>query len=181
MSGANIYVSCHNNPGKGEIRIIDKQGIKKRQLGTTEDGSFLFSTPYYITVNRSGDKVFVSDSGNVICLRMDGSIIYAFEDENMKCPRDLYCDDMDNILVCDRDSNNVQMIDAGGHKAGTFVTAEYGLKKPSSVAFRRHASELLVSCYKMNNIFVYTLTEQSDRGSYNLNIVRYEWTRNSLD
>ena len=154
-----IYVSCHNRPGLGEVRVLDKQGNTKRRLGVTESGSFLFIAPSYITV--TGDKIFISDDyrNSVTCMLVDGTIIYKYVDEALKYPEGMFCDDNDNLLVTDRDSNNVQIIDAGGNKAGTIVSAADGLKKPCSVAFLRRVGKLVVGCYKMNNIFVYNLTK----------------------
>ena len=166
--GDNIFVSCHNNPGDGEVRVLDKQGNIKRRLGVTntwlvplKKPTFLFSMPLYITVNRAGDKVFVSDYDNhtVTCMTVDGSIIYTYKDKDLRCPTGLYCDDNDNILVCDGDSYNIQMIDAGGHKAGTVVT-EDGLMVPSSIAFKKSDNTLIVGCWNQNNIFVCNLSDK---------------------
>ena len=164
--GDNIFVSCHNNPGDGEVRVLDKQGNIKRRLGVTDTGlgkpTYLFSWPYFITVNRAGDKVFVSDfdKHTVTCMTVDGNIIYTYKDKDLRYPMGLYCDDNDNILVCGWRSNNIQMIDAGGHKAGTVVTAEDGLMLPWSIAFRKSDNTLIVGCWKQNNIFVCNLSDK---------------------
>ena len=162
-----IFVFCHNNPGDGEVRVLDKQGNIKRRLGVTntwlvpiKKPTFLFSEPDCITVNRAGDKVFVSDYGNhtVTCMTVDGSNIYTYKNIDLRCPTGLYCDDNDNILVCGYGSNNIQMIDAGGHKAGTVVTAKDGLRRPESIAFRKSDNTLIVGCFVQNNIFVCNLS-----------------------
>ena len=161
--GDNIFVSCHNSPGDGEVRVLDKQGNIKHRLGVIDTGlrnpTYLFSGPNYITVNRAGDKVFVSDLDNhtVTCMTVDGSNIYTYKDKDLHRPSGLYCDDNDNILVCGGDSDNIQMIDAGGHKAGTVVTEEDGLMGPWSIAFRKSDNTLIVSCWKQNNIFVFNM------------------------
>ena len=161
--GDNIFVSCHNNPGDGEVRVLDKQGNIKRRLGVTDTGlgnpTYLFSGPYYITVNRAGDKVFVSDcyKHTVTCMTVDGSNIYTYKDKDLHRPTGLYCDDNDNILVCDGASYNIQMIDAGGHKVGTIVTEEDGLIMPWSITFRKSDNTLIVCCLKQNNIFVFNM------------------------
>ena len=163
VSGDDIYVSCHNpSGGEGEVRVLDKQGNIKRRLGVTVAGSFLFSAPTYITVNRAGDKVFVSDLGNhtVTCMKVDGSIIDTYKDKDLGGPRGLYVDDNDNenALVCGYISNNVQMVDAGGNKTGTIESAKDGLEKPCSIAFRKSDNTLVVGCKKNDNVFVYKLS-----------------------
>ena len=167
--GDNIFVSCHSHPGNGEVRVLDKQGNIKRRLGVTntwlvpiKKPTFLFSRPDYITVNRAGDKVFVSDcvKNTVTCMTVDGSNIYTYEDKDLSYPTGLSCDDNDNILVCGELSNNIQMIDAGGHKAGTVMTAEDGLRMPRPIAFRKSDNTLIVCCCDQNDIFVCNLSDK---------------------
>ena len=163
--GDNIFVSCHNNPGDGEVRVLDKQGNIKRRLGVTDtdlgNPTYLFTGPFYITVNRAGDKVFVSDfyEHTVTCMAEYGGIIYTYENKDLLGPTGLYCDDNDNILACAYGFNNIQMIDAGGHKAGTVVTAEDGLMRHRSITFRK-SDNLIVGCSNHNNIFVCNLSDK---------------------
>ena len=159
VSGEDIYVSCHNY-SDGEVRVLDQQGNLKRRLGVNKDESFLFSVPFYITVNTAGDKVFVSDYNKltITCMTVDGSIIYQYQDKDLKNPGGLCCDDGDNILVCGRNSNNVQMITADGKKAGTILSAADGLKTPYSITFMKIDNALVVGCRAPNDIFIYNLT-----------------------
>ena len=132
----------------GEVRVLDKQGNLKRRLGLNEDGSCLFSAPYYITVSTAGDKVFVSDwnNGTVTCMKVDGSIIYQYKDKDLRGPCGLYCDDGDNILVCGHDSNNIKVITADGKNYGTVLSSQDGLKWPMSIAYRKSDGTLVVGC-----------------------------------
>ena len=158
VSGDNIYVSCHNNPGDGEVRVLDKKGNIKRRLGVFTSGAFLFLGPSYITVSRPGDKIYVSDSDTdtVTCMKADGSIVYTTK--GWKWLRGLYCTDNGSVLVCDRDSQNVHMIEAGGDKGGMFLTTNDGVKKPASVAFRKSDNLLVVTSQRQNCLFVCKLS-----------------------
>ena len=82
VSGEKMYVSCHNNLGDGEVRVLDLQGNIKRRLGINQDGSYQFTRPSYITVSDSGEKIFVSDSGTdtITCLTPSGTVIYTYKD-----------------------------------------------------------------------------------------------------
>ena len=62
----------------------------------------MFTARVYITVNSSGEKIFVSDNAkqNVTCMSVDGRVIYTYIDGSMRQPRGLLCDSEDNILVC---------------------------------------------------------------------------------
>ena len=84
VCGEKMYVSCHNNPGDGEVRVLDLQGNIKRRLGTNQDGSYLFTYPYYISVSDSGEKIFVSDSDTdiITCLTPSGTVIYTYKDDD---------------------------------------------------------------------------------------------------
>ena len=115
-----IFTSCHNCPGQGEVRILNLDGNLQQRLGVNRHGSFLFISPFHITVSPSGKQLFISDwaKNTVTCLSMDNRVIYQYRDDEMNLPRGLYCDSGDNILVCGQDSNNVQLITADGKKHG---------------------------------------------------------------
>ena len=58
VSRDEIYITCNNNLGEGEDRVLDIKGKLKRRLGAGQDRSFMFTLPFYITVNVSGEKIF---------------------------------------------------------------------------------------------------------------------------
>ena len=154
VSGENIYVTCHDGLGDGEVRVLDKQGNIKRRLGVTKS-----SGPHYITVGTNIDKIFVSDfsKDTVTCMTLDGNTIYRYQDKDLKGPKGVICDDEDNVLVCGYGSNNVQMIEAGGKKAGTILSAKDELKEPISISFRESDNTLIVGCHVRNKILAYNL------------------------
>ena len=156
-----IYVSCHNNPGKGEVRVLDLSGNLKRQLGVNKDGSYQFKGPYYLTVSTTGKKIFVSDEKTSIisCMTPDGNIVYQYKDDDLRYPEALFVDVGDNIFVCDRYSDNAQVITADGRKYGALISAADGLRYPYSIAFRESDNTLVVGCLSNNNIFCYKLSQ----------------------
>ena len=159
VCGEKMYVSCHNNPGDGEVRVLDLQGNIKRRLGINQDGSFLFTFPYYITVSDSGEKIFVSDFGtNIItCLTPSGTVIYTYKDDDMRRPRGLICDSGDNVLVCGGRSHNVHTISPDGNKNRTLLTSQDGLNNPYSIAYKESESTLIVGCYGSNKLLLFKL------------------------
>ena len=161
VAGNEIYVSCHNAPGKGEVRVLDLSGNLKRKLGVNKDGSYQFQGPYYLTVSTTGKKSFVSDWDKSIisCMTPDGNIIYQYKDDDLIWPRALFVDAGNNIFVCGRDSHNVQVITADGRKYGTLISADDGIRKPYSIAFREADNMLVVGCLNQNNIFCYKLLQ----------------------
>ena len=148
VTGDKIFTSCHNNIGEGEVRILDLDGNLLQQLGINKDGSFLFTSPYYIAVSLSEKKIFVSDcDGNsVTCMTMDNDVVYKYGDNEMKSSAGLYCDGGDNILVCGCESHNVQVITAEGKKHCELVSSREGLK-PLSINYRERGDTLIVGCH----------------------------------
>ena len=116
--GNEIYVSCHNELGEGEVRVLDLSGNLKRQFGVNKDGSYQFKRPYCLTISTTGKKIYVSDCEKSIisCMTPDGNIIYQYKDGDLRYPEALFVDAGDNIFVCGHDSHNVQVITADGRK-----------------------------------------------------------------
>ena len=161
VTGYEIFVSCHNGPGEGEVRVLDLSGNLKRKLGVNKDGSYQFQSPTYLTVSTTGKKIFVSDwvTSVISCMTPDGNIIYEYKDGDLRNPKALFVDAGDNIFVCDRYSDNAQVITADGRKYGALISANDGLRKPYSIAFRESDNTLVVGCLSNNNIFCYKLSQ----------------------
>ena len=159
VSGQEIYTTCHDNPGQGEVRVLDLQGNVKRRLGTNPDGTYLFTNPNYITVSASGEKVFVSDWGThtVTCLTPSGTVIYTYKDDDMSHPRGLICDSGDNFLVCVGIPNNVHTISPDGNKYHTLLTSKDGLRGPSSIAYKESEDTLIVGCRGSDKLLLFKL------------------------
>ena len=161
-----LYVTCCNinidtyTGENGEIRVLGLDGKVKRRLGVNQDGSFMFKSPQYITVNSSGEKIFVSDWGThtVTCMSVDGRVIYTYKDGSMRGPRGLLCDSEDNILVCGANSNNVQVLTADGKRHCTLLTESDGLEYPHLIAYRDSDNTLLVGCYS-DHLLSFKLTK----------------------
>ena len=154
VSGEQKYVTCHNAPGDGEVRVMDLQGNIKRRLETNQDGSYLFTSPDFISVSASGEKIFVSDcdTGTITCLTPSGTVIYTYKDDDMRYPRGLICDSGDNVLVCGRLYNNVHIISPDGKKYRTLLTSQDGLNNPCSIAYKESENTLIVGCYWTNKL-----------------------------
>ena len=156
-----IFVSCHNDPGEGEVRVLDLSGNLKRQLGLNKDGSYQFQRPFYLTVSTTGKKIFVSDEKTSIisCMTPDGNTIYQYKDDDLRGPEALFVDAGDNIFVCGSGSHNVQVITADGRKYGTLISANDGIRYPFSIAFRESDNTLVVGKDGESNIFCYKLSQ----------------------
>ena len=164
-----LYVTCCNNKTytgeEGEIRVLGLDGKVKRRLGVNKDGSFMFTSPHYITVSSSGEKIFVSDylTDTVTCMSVDGRVIYTYKDDSMRRPTGLLCDSEDNILVCGWSSDNVQVLTVDGKRHCTLLTeilvCLYRLKWPRCIAYRDSDNTLLVGCYNSDHLLSFQLTK----------------------
>ena len=142
-------MSCYNLGCPGEVRVLDKQGKLKQRLGRGKDGSSLIVNPNFITVNKAGDKIFVSDCGShtITCMKVDGSIVYQYKDNGLREPMNLFCDDGDNVMGCDLRSNNLHVISSDGKMHGTLsLSSQSEMKRPMSVAYRKNDNTLVVGC-----------------------------------
>ena len=148
-------------PRKGEVRVLDPSGNLKRQLGVNKDGSYQFRRPNYLTVSTTGKKIFVSDwkTSVITCMTPGGNIIYQYKEGDLRYPKALFADAGDNIFVCGRSSQNVQVITADGKKYGTLISTNDVLQQPHSIAFRESDNTLVVGCLLNNNIFCYKLSQ----------------------
>ena len=159
VSGEEIYTTYHDEPGNGEVVVLDLQGNIKRRLGTNPDGSYQFTGPYYITVSASGEKIFISDYNTytITCLTPSGTVIYTYKDGDMSLPRGLICDSGDNVLVCGWNSHNVHIISPDGKKYRTLLTSEDGLSHPEYIAYKESENTLIVGCRGSDKLLLFKL------------------------
>ena len=154
--GDEIYTAQFDGSRQREVHILDLNGNRKRKLQT----NVKFDYPYYITVSRSG-KIFVSDgdcdTATVTCMSTDGNLVYQYKDEELGTPRGMYVDAEDNILVCDSDSNTVQMITANGKRYDTLLSSNDGIDCPYSIAYRETDDTLLVGGWYQDHVSSYKL------------------------
>ena len=154
-----IYVTCHNNPGEGEVLVLDMNGTVTHRLGHPDKKSSMFSRPDYITVCPSTSKIFITDldTDNVSCLMSDGTVVYQYKDEELRGLSGVCVDGGGNATVCGLYSNNVQVIRADGTKCCSLLTSQDGVSRPYSVAYRQSDNTLILGCYDSNDLLVYKM------------------------
>ena len=154
-----IYVTCRNNPGEGEVLVLDMNGTITHRLGQPDKKPPMFSRPRYITVCPSTRKIFITDYGTdtVSCLMYDGTVVYQYKDEELRQLTGVCVDGGGNAIVCGYLSDNVQVIGADGTKCCTLLTSQDGVSRPYSVAYRQSDNTLILGCYISNNLLVYKM------------------------
>lgn len=156
--GDEIFTSCHNNPGQGEIQVFTMDGTLKRRIGVSHGNSYMFSGPNYLTVNPDTGYIYVSDyfTDKVTCLSSAGDIVYRYDDPELGSPHGIYVDHSSNVIVCGRFSHNVHVITASGKKQRILLTSSDGLEYPYSVAYRENDATLVIGG-SSDNLLVFKL------------------------
>ena len=160
VSGEEIYTTCLNDWGQGEVRVLDLEGNLMRRLGVNLDRSYLFANPYYITVSASGKRLFVSDGSTdtITCLAPNGRVIYTYTYADRTEPRGLICDSGDNLLVCGHFTDNVRTINPDGNMYRTiYLPSQDGLCNPQCLAYKEREDTLIIGCYESNELWLLKL------------------------
>ena len=147
--GDEIFTSCHNSPGQGEILVLNMEGTLKRRLGVSDGNSYMFRRPYYLTVNPDTGYIYVSDwdTNKVTCLSSAGDIVYRYDDQELDGPRGIYVDHFGTVIVCGRSSHNVHVITASGKKHRVLLQSSDGLWLPYSLAYRESDATLVIGSF----------------------------------
>ena len=122
--GEELYVTFHDDPGNGEIRVFwGMDGKLKKTIGMDQYGTILFRAPYYVTFSEATGKIFVSDNhtGIVTCLISDGKYGYKYKDNDLKNPNGICVFDHETVLVCGQISRNAQLVSSDGTRTQTVL------------------------------------------------------------
>ena len=158
VAGDEIFVSFSNNPGKGEIRILDIAGNVKRKLGISEDGEPMLIDPACITLAK--DQAVVSEylMGEIICLRVDGNTGFKYPIPGSSSLRGMMMDGDENIYVCDEKMNCIYVVTDGGTKHKVFLKLPDEGARPTFISFRPSDGTLIVTGY--SKVYVYKVKQQ---------------------
>lgn len=109
-------------------------------------GHELFIEPYYITENNNGDVV-VSDSSAIVVTDREGIHRFSYRGpplETLFWPQGVCTDALSHILVCDRNTNTVHMLDRDGQFLSYLLIRPSGIFSPVSLCYDAITHRLLV-------------------------------------
>ena len=151
--GKDIYVLCTNDPGEGEVRVLDYDGNIKKRLGMNDDGTFLFSQPLHMSISHDQKRVFVSDypTHAVFCLSLEGNILHKFHNDNVQNVRGVLIDKRGNLLICNS-NNNLHKVEVNGSNFAKFLT-EAVINNPYCLNYRQNDHTLVVTCSQKLIVF----------------------------
>ena len=141
-----IYLTAHDGMTEGHVVILDMDGNMLRRLGVSSDESYMFKSPFYLTVRPSSSSVYVSDSfkPSLTCLLPDGKVQYEYRDPEISGDRGICVDREGNIMLCGQASDKVQIVTPGGKKHSTLLS---NIDSPTVVALNGNQDTLIVGCY----------------------------------
>ncbi|XP_061186957.1 uncharacterized protein LOC133195097 [Saccostrea echinata] len=116
------------------VILYNDTGQKMQTIQHNKEGKKLFRDPLYITENHNGD-IIVSDLGlsAVSVTERGGSHRFYYSrgiSRNRFNPREICTDAMSHILVCDIETDRINMIDKDGNFLSEFLTNEQGIDQP---------------------------------------------------
>lgn len=155
-----IFVVCTDDPGNGEVRVLDMDGNVIKQLGLNKDGTYVFKRPIHMASSLFQDKIYVSeianDSKKVACMTVDGHGLRYFSYAIIKNPRGILLDENGNFLLCSNDT--IYLVEADGNKHTAFLTKEDGLnEEPYALCYRKSDTSLVVT--HQTKLLVFKLIE----------------------
>ncbi|XP_062571158.1 tripartite motif-containing protein 3-like, partial [Saccostrea cucullata] len=153
---------CTNNKFTGKVVRYNstRENIQTIQHHNIT-GQGLYSSPDYITENRNGD-VIVSDSirGAVVVTDRDGNYRFSYrrpQSGSGLAPQGICTDALSHILVCDWDTQSVQMLDCDGHYLTEIKTSQHGINTPYGLSYDEDTHLLWVGDYRHNTVNIYSV------------------------
>lgn len=158
-----IFVACTNDPGQGEVRILDLKGNKLKSVGLNPDGTYMLNHPLHLAISCNQECLYVSDysDSSVLCMTMDGKILSKIKDINVKYPRGSLLDMDNNFLVCA--SDGIYRVNNNGGKHDKFLMNKDSICDPYSLSYRGSDGTLVVTC--SSKLLLFELKQDGKRNS----------------
>ncbi|XP_062594198.1 uncharacterized protein LOC134255694 [Saccostrea cucullata] len=136
------------------------QTIQPRDIIT---GQGLYRLPLYITENRNGD-VIVSDPlcVAVVVTDRDGNYRFSYTchtSGSVLLPSGICTDALSHILLCDRYTDSVQILDCDGHYLTEIDTSQHGINRPLGLSYDEDTQLLWVGAHDNNTVNIYRVVD----------------------
>lgn len=153
----------------GKVTRYSQTGHLAQTIQHDQDGLELYHHPNYITENNNGDIV-VSDfgflgTGAIIVTDRGGQFRFSYTGHPLGSqlePCGICVDSLSHILLCDRLTSTVQMLDQDGQFLSYLLTKSHLTINPFSLGFDVNKHRLLVGSHYNNIVCVYTYLIRKD-------------------
>ncbi|XP_056003830.1 uncharacterized protein LOC125672861 [Ostrea edulis] len=152
---------CNYKTNTGKVTRYNSSGQHILTIQHDNEHHTVYSEPYYITENNNGD-IIVSDlikynRGAVVVTERGGRHRFSYTGPpsgSSLYPLGICTDALSHILVCDGNTDTVQMIDKDGHFLSLLLT-EHGINIPHSLNYDDKTHLLWVGSEYPNTVSVY--------------------------
>lgn len=156
LSTGDLFVGMVRT-GEGKI-VRYKTDIQITQTIQMDGNRKLYSFPCYVTENGNGDVV-VSDTWNgVVVTDCKGRHRFTYTGPPSGAglrPVGICTDAFSHILVCDANTNTIQMIDRDGNFQSSLLTGPQNSINPNSLSYETSTHTLWVGSWDNNTLFMY--------------------------
>ncbi|XP_078327958.1 uncharacterized protein LOC111114737 [Crassostrea virginica] len=141
---------------EAKVTRYSKTGTEIKNMKRDNQGQELYDYPHYITENINGD-ICTSDHNKqaVVVVNKSGQYRFSYKNQDSKfIPYGICTDVLGHILVCDRYSETVRMLDQDGGFLSIILSEQQGIKYPRGVCVDAE-NNLYVGQYCTNTVKVY--------------------------
>ncbi|XP_045184494.2 E3 ubiquitin-protein ligase TRIM71-like [Mercenaria mercenaria] len=150
-----LYVCCGDSRDSASycIEVYNNAG----QLHHSISG--LSSLPLYITVTDDGQHLLVTSypSDNITMMDLTGNVVNTFSNRDLKQPSGICTDGKGQVFICGISSNTVVQLEPKQQKIDVILGMKDGIDNPCAIYYDRKQSSVLVSCFKSNQLLVFSL------------------------
>ena len=143
------------------VEMLTEDGVVLKTLTSSPSGDQQFRYPYYIQVANTMDTtIIVSDWGQKTIYMLDGGLqlLKTFQLPSGGSPFDLAAVGVGQVLVVDRGTDTLQLLDITTGRWRTLLGKKKGKGWPECLAYNQSYKRILVGCDRANNVKVYTLS-----------------------
>ncbi|XP_056006934.1 uncharacterized protein LOC125665424, partial [Ostrea edulis] len=155
-----LMVGMRNYDTKtGKVTRYNSSGQELLTIQHDNTGHTLFNELTYITENKNSD-IIVSDWGRHAVVVTERGGIHRFSytgppSRSSLAPLGICTDALSHILVCDSNTDTVQMIDKDGHFLSLLLTHQHGINRPWGLNYDDKTHLLWVGSQYTNTVSVY--------------------------
>ncbi|XP_052781375.1 uncharacterized protein LOC128217945 [Mya arenaria] len=135
----------------GKVVLMDMKGKVKKRVYNDTSGKPLFQAPSYLTVTRKNQTppvIYVSDRDTHTITKLSFSleVLQSYKDPILNLPRGMAVVGDNQLLVCDRDNNNILLLDTLTGKITQLLGKGKRIERPYSVAYCPKKKMMFVTC-----------------------------------
>ena len=137
-----IYVACGGQ--QPSVLVLDLNGEKQRLIdikGTDDQ----FDSTRYIAANSDGTKLFLTCSGRLLCITVDGQFVYSCSEPNLENVFAIAVDNDENVYASCLRPDRVLAINANSLTPKELLVPGDGLRFPRGIGYRKTDNLLFVA------------------------------------